>query len=471
VNYISPHFQMLRSEDCLRIHQASRRILHNTGVQVFQEEGRKLLKEAGANVEDTLVKIPPSLVEWSLATAPNSFNLYRSGSEEVAIKLDGENVYFGPGSDTLHYLDPGTGIRRDFQLVDIADCARVCDALPEINFVMSMGVPRDVPAGRYYRHQYATLLRNTTKPMVVVCGNLQDMETISAMAASVAGGMDRLIKFPNFLVYSEPSTPLQHSIEATDKLLFCAHHSIPITHSPAPMMGGTAPVTLAGAVALGNAEFLSSLVMHQLKKPGAPFLYGHGVHNLDMKSMISAYGSPEYQLARVMAAEMGRFYDLPVWGYAGHSDSKVPDGQAAADAQIQVLVALLAKTNLNHDVGYLEAGLTHSPEYMVLTNEIIAMTRVFTQGVCLDDEYLALEVIDQVGPGGEFMTHDHTLAHWREHWVPKLYDRQRLDRWEKQGSKDINVRLREKTIGLLESHKAVSLSSSAESEIEKLLKE
>ena len=468
---ISPHFQMLRSEDCLRIHQASRRILHNTGVQVFHQEGLRLLREAGAQVEDTLVKIPPSLVELSLSTVPNSFDLFFSGSEEIALKLDGENVYFGSGSDTLHYLDPRTRERRDFQLSDITDCTGVCDLLPEINFVMSMGVPRDVPSDRYYRFQYATLLRNTTKPMVVVCGDLQDMEAITAMAASVAGGMDRLIKFPNFLVYSEPSTPLQHSIEATDKLLFCAQNSIPITHSPAPMMGGTAPITLAGAVALGNAEFLSSLVMHQLKKSGSPFLYGHGVHNLDMKSMISVYGSPEYQLARVMAAEMGRFYNLPVWGYSGHSDSKLPDGQAAADAQFQVLVALLAKTNLNHDVGYLEAGLTHSPEYMVLTNEIISMSRVFTHGVCLDDEYLALEVINQVGPGGEFMTHDHTMAHWREHWIPKLFDRQRLDRWEKQGSKDINAHLREKTISLIESHKPVSLSASTESEIERILSE
>jgi trimethylamine--corrinoid protein Co-methyltransferase len=234
-------------------------------------------------------------------------------------------------------------------------------------------------------------------------------------------------------------------------------------------MGGTAPVTLAGAVALGNAELLSSLVMHQLKNPGAPFLYGHGVHNLDMKTMISSYGSPEYQLARVLAAEMGRFYDLPVWGYAAHSDSKVVDGQAAADAQMQILIALLAKTNLNHDVGYLEAGLTHSPEFMVLADEIIAMTRVFTKGVSLDDEALAVDVIHQVGPGGEFMTHEHTLTHWRDLWRPKLYDRQRLERWEKQGSKDINARLRQRTIALLDEHEVEPLPTSVVAEIEKLL--
>jgi trimethylamine--corrinoid protein Co-methyltransferase len=132
-------------------------------------------------------------------------------------------------------------------------------------------------------------------------------------------------------------------------------------------------------------------------------------------------GAPEFQLA-VAAAEMGRFYRLPVWGYAAHSDSKVIDGQAAVDAQFSVLVALLAKTNLNHDVGYLESGLTHSPEMMVLTNEIIAMNRSFTEGVCIDDEALAVNVIGEVGPGGNFMTHEHTLHHWRELWAPEIFD-------------------------------------------------
>jgi trimethylamine--corrinoid protein Co-methyltransferase len=454
----------------LRIHQASCHILHNTGIKVHHPEGLRLLQQAGAQVEGEQVKIPPSLVEWALASAPESFELYRRGSQEAVIHLDGRHVYFGPGSDTLHYLDPRSGQRRDFQLADLADCMHVCDALSEIHFVMSVGVPRDVSPDLFYRFQYAAMLRHTTKPAVVVCNGLADIEAITAMAAAAAGGEDQLRRCPNFLVYSEPSTPLRHSAPAIEKLLFCAEHTIPITHSPAPMMGGTAPVTLAGAVAVGNAEMLSGLVMHQLKRPGAPFLYGHGVHNLDMKTMISVYGSPEYQLARVMAAEMGRFYSLPVWGYAGHSDSKVIDGQAAADAQFSVLVALLAKTNLNHDVGYLESGLTNSPEMFVLTDEIISMTRPFVEGIRLDDESLALDAIAEVGPGGQFMTHNHTLTHWSELWVPRLFDRQRLDRWVEKGSKDVNARLREKTIAIMDDHKVEPLPDSVEQEIETILR-
>ncbi len=385
------------------------------------------------------------------------------------MNLDGEAVYFGSGSDTLHYLDPRTGERRDFTVQDLADCVRVCDGLPEIDFVMSMGIPRDVPTERYFRHQFAAMLRNTTKPIVVVCGDLEDLKAIEAMAAAAAGGSDQLSHHPNILLYSEPSTPLRHSRDAVGKLLFAASCAMPVTHSPAPMMGGTAPVTLAGAVALGNAEMLSGLVLHQLKNPGAPFLYGHGVHHMDMKTMVSVYGAPEFQLARVMAAEMGRFYHLPVWGYAAHSDSKVVDGQAAVDAQFSVLVAFLARTNLNHDVGYLESGLTHSPEMMVLTNEIIAMNRRFAAGIRIDEETLAIDVLKEIGPGGNFLTHDHTMEHWRELWSPGLFNRQRLDVWARKGSKDLNATLREATLALLDHHTVEPLPVPVDRAIEAIL--
>ena len=468
---IRPAMTMLNREDCLRLHNASCDILQRTGVNVYSESGLSLLREAGAAVDGDRARIPRSLVEWSLASAPGPFNLYRRDGKKVAIRLNGKDVAFGPGSDTLRYLDPRTGERRPFRLDDIAGCARLCDALPNIDFMMSVGVPQDATGESYFPAQFAAMLRNTTMPIVVVCDTLADMEAITAMAAAAAGGMEQLAQRPNILLYSEPSTPLQHSETATEKLLFCAKHHIPVTHSPAPMMGGTAPVTLAGAVALGNAELLSSLVLHQLKNAGAPFLYGHGVHHLDMKEMISVYGAPEFQLARVAAAEMGRFYGLPVWGYAGHSDSKVVDGQAAADAASSVMVALLARTNLNHDVGYLESGLTGSPEMIVLTDEIISMTRRFAEGVRIDDEALAVDVVDEVGPGGEFLTHEHTMSHWRKLWLPRVFDRQRLEPWEEDGSLAVDDRLREMAVTLMDEHEVEPLPDSAEDEIEHILQQ
>ena len=466
-----PQLQMLTREQCEVIHCASLEILRRTGVRVYHDGALALLREMDAVITDeNLVYLPAGLVEWALKQAPSRLVLCKRGSSEVAASLEGRTVNFGPGSDCPNYLDPRSGERRPFTAADVVDCLHVCDALPEIAFVMSMGIPSDLEEANVYQRQYALMLEHTTKPAVFVCDDRADCQAIAAMAAAAAGGMEQLRLNPTLLLYSEPTTPLQHSQTATGKLLYMAEQGLPIVHSPAPMMGGTAPVTLAGGLALGNAEVLSSLVIHQLQQPGAPFVYGSGLHHMDMKTTISVYGAPEFQLARVAVAEMGRFYGLPTWGYAGHSDSCVMDEQAAADADFSVLVALLAGHNLVHDVGYLEAGLTTSPEMIVFTAEVIAMMRRFVGGFSLDAESLALDVIHQVGPGGDFLTARHTLRHFRELWQPMLWDRQRADAWSASGSKRLGDRLRDKTVSLMESHHPEPLPDAVRQEIIYILK-
>jgi trimethylamine--corrinoid protein Co-methyltransferase len=448
-----PRLAMLEREQRDTIHLASLEILRRTGVRVFHEGALALLRQTDAVITDgNLVRLPPGLVEWALSQAPSRVPLCRRGTNHVVAPLEGRTVSFGPGSDCPNYLDPRSGQRRPFTAADVVDCIHVVDALPEISFCMSMGIPADLGTENPYRQQFALMLEHTTKPLVFVCDDRADCEAIASMAAAAAGGMEELRLNPTLLLYSEPTTPLKHSETATGKLLYMAKQALPIVHSPAPMMGGTAPVTLAGGLALGNAEVLSSLVMHQLKRPGAPFVYGSGLHHMDMKTTISVYGAPEFQLARVGVAEMGRYYGLPTWGYAGHSDSCVMDEQAAADAAFSVLVALLAGNNLVHDVGYLEAGLTTSPEMIVFTAEMISMMGSFVAGFSLDAEALALDVIDQVGPGGDFLTARHTLKHFRGLWQPTLFDRRRADDWIANGSKRLGQRLQEKTVGIIEDH-------------------
>jgi trimethylamine--corrinoid protein Co-methyltransferase len=248
-----------------------------------------------------------------------------------------------------------------------------------------------------------------------------------------------------------------------------AENQLPIVHSPAPMMGGTSPITMAGGLALGNAEILSSLVIHQLYKKGAPFVYGSGLHHMDMKTTISVYGAPEFQLARISVAEMGRFYNLPTWGYAGHSDSCIMDEQAAADAAFSVLIALLGANNLVHDVGYLEGGLTTSPEMIVFTAEMISMMRQFNEGFGLSENDFALDVINQIGPGGDFLAAEHTFQGFRSFWQPELFSRQRVEEWIADGSLSLGDRLKEKTISLIEDHQPELLSDKAQGAIEEIL--
>ncbi len=464
-----PHFSLLDQAACERIHQASLEILRRTGIRVQEPEALQLLADAGAHVTDgDLVKLPPSLVEWALGKAPSRVALCRRGSDEVAVELAGRSVNFGPGSDCPNYLDPETG-RRPFTTDDIAACVRLVDALPQIGFVMSMGIPSDVAVGKQYQTQFAIMLTNTTKPAVFVADDRADCEAIVAMAAAAAGGIDLLRLNPTLLLYSEPTTPLIHSRTATEKLLYMAEQSLPIVHSPAPMMGGTAPITLAGGMALGNAEVLSSILIHQLKNQGAPFVYGSGLHHLDMRTTISVYGAPEFQLARAMVADMGRFYGLPTWGYSSCSDSNLMDGQAAADAAYQVRDALMMGLNLVHDVGYLEGGLMTSPEMIVLTAELIDMHRSFMKGVELSDETLALDVIHEVGPGGDFVSTDHTLAHFRDYWYPTLFDRQRFSQWEMGGGVSFAERLRDRTVQIMKDHQPAPLPEKVREEIDYVL--
>ncbi len=470
MNQAIPHLQMMSREQCDTIHRASLEILRRTGVRVHHPEALELLRQTDAVITgDNLVRFPAGLVEWACTQAPSRISLCRRGSGDVAAPLEGREVNFGTGSDCPNYLDPASGQRRLATTADVVNAIHLVDALPELNFCMSMGIPSDLGTANAYRKQFALMLEHTVKPIVFVCDDRADCEAIAGMAAAAAGGMELLRLNPTLLLYSEPTTPLQHSATATGKLLYMAEQQLPIVHSPAPMMGGTAPVTLAGGLALGNAEVLSSLVMHQLKHPGAPFVYGQGLHHLDMKTTISVYGAPEYQLARVMVAEMGRYYGLPTWGYAGHSDSPAMDEQAAADSAFSVLIALMTGTNLVHDVGYLEAGLMTSPEMIVFTAEMITMMRRFTNGVPLDSEALALEVIHQVGPGGEYLSQDHTFDHFREMWMPTLFTRQRMEDWVAGGSKRLGQRLRDKTLALMKDHRPEPLPENVRQEIAYIL--
>jgi trimethylamine--corrinoid protein Co-methyltransferase len=464
-----PTFRMLTRQHCEVIHRQSLELLRSTGVRVFHEGALDLLRQTGEvhTEDDNLVHFEPGLVEWALRQPPSTISLCERGTDEVIAPLEGRRVNFGTGSDCLTYLDPRNGERRKFTHEDVVDSVHVVDACPELQFCMSMGVISDHP----YLEQFALMLQHTTKPIVFVCDDRADAEAIVAMTAAAAGGMDRLRRNPSLLIYTEPSSPLRHSFTAVDKLLYMAEKGLPIVHSPAPVQGGTATVTLAGALIMANAEILSGLVMHQLKRKGAPWVYGSGMHQLDMKTTISVYTSPEFVLARTAVAEMGRFYDLPTWGYAGDVNSCVVDEQAASEATFSILMALLAGNNLTHDIGYAESGKTTSPELIVLCDEIISMLRHYMSGIAFDENAMAMDVIQDVGPDGDFLSTKHTFENFRDMWQPQLFSRLDGEAWAADGHRRLGVHLREKTMDIIENHEPEPLSDGIVAEIEAILKD
>ena len=465
-----PQFSLLSREQCQLLHLRSLELLRKVGVRYYHPEALNLLRKAGALITDeNLVRLQPELVEWALAQAPNRIPLCKRGSREVIVPLEGRVVSFGTGSDCLTYVDPRTGARRPWVTADIVGSVRVVDALPEIQFCMSMGLPTDIGSQKPYQIQFALMLENTVKPIVFVCDDLRDCEAIVAMASEAGGGLAELQMNPSLLLYSEPSSPLRHSATAVEKLLYMAENRLPVVHSPAPVQGGTAPITLAGALTQANAEILSGLVIHQLKRAGAPIVYGAGMHHLDMKTSISLYTCPEFVLARVAVAEMGRFYNMPTWGYAGDANSCVVDEQASAEATFSILAALLAGNNLTHDVGYLESGKTTSPEMIVLCNEIISMLRKFMAGLSLDEENFAMQAIEQTGPDGNYIINDHTLRNFRGLWRPQIFSRLGGEAWEKKGGQKASVVLRDKTIALMESHRPEPLPDQVKQSVARIV--
>jgi len=273
------------------------------------------------------------------------------------------------------------------------------------------------------------------------------------MACLIAGGDQAFREQPNYIMYGQFVSPLQHDRQAIERLIFCADHEIPLIYVPTIMPGASGPITLAGSLALAAAESLAGLVMHQTRKPGAPFIFGACLSTLDMRTMLFPYGSAEWRLNDLVMAELSRFYQLPVFGTGGAADSKLVDAQAGAEYAHSLLVAALAGTNLIHDVGYLESGITGSLESIVLGAEQIRWVRQFMAGVTVDQETLALEAIDEVGPGRQFLDHPHTLAHFRqEMWTPLLAERRNYDAWLARGARDYATRARAYAREIIHSH-------------------
>jgi len=453
VTFGAPQFSLLSDSQLQDLHLAALEVLRRTGIRFHHHEALEMLKTAGAFVSDgNLVKFPAALVEEAIASAPGRIILCdRAG--ESAVWLEGTKVWFGTGSDCLNFLDPETGEHRKFTQADIINGYRLCDALSNIHFVMSMGIPADVEPHLAYDVQMALMLEHTTKPIVFVTDDRASCQRAIDMAAAVAGSFEALVEQQHILLYSEPSSPLQQSETAVDKLLLMSASRLPIVHSPAPLMGGTGPITMASGLAMALAEIQSSLVVHQLKNPGAPFVVGCGLHHMDMRAAQICYGSPEFQLTKAAIAQMGRWYGLPTWGYAGCTDAKVVDEQAAAEATLSVLMARLSGANLVHDVGYMESGLTTSFEMIVLTDELVTLADHLMKGIEINDETLMLDEIHNVGPGGHFMDTQQTLSRFRDFWYPSLLDRGRREQWLAEGATTLGQRLNSRVREILTEHR------------------
>jgi trimethylamine--corrinoid protein Co-methyltransferase len=461
-------FRVLSDDQIWEIQRTAFDILAKTGAKIMHKAARDMLKQAGASVKDDIVKVPEYVIQECIRTAPKGFTIY-TRDKHRALEVEGRKSYYGTSTASPNTKDALTGEIHETRVTDIGLGALVADALPNIDWVMPMGSCQDVPAVAADLYEFVAVVSHTIKPVVFIGYSTRGCELVYEMAAEVAGGIDALREAPFLLVYPEPITPLVFPADVVERTFLAADLFLPQIHGPTQQLGATAPVTLAGAVALAVAEGLMCITLVQLRRPGAPCFLGCNVSGFDMAAASLSMGAPEMSLGLAAQAEVAQSFGLPSWGLAGATDAKLIDAQAGIESAFSILAQGLAGLNLIHDVGYMDRGMICSAEMLVLGDEVIGMTKRFIRGIDVTPETLAREIIQKVGPGGHFLQDDHTYRHFRQQlWIPTLMTRQPYDIWRQNGSKDMSVRVQEKVRKILETHKVLALPDNTLAALEKL---
>ena len=459
-------FQRLSTDECQRLHWAGLEILERVGMRLYLQEAVDLLKKGGADIEDgNLAFVPPGMVEKALSTAPDRVVLCDRHGRPV-MPLEGSRCFYGPGSDCMHIVDHRTGARRQPVLADVVEGTVLCDALPHVNFVMSMVVPSDVTDVLADRYQMQAMLSHTTKPIIVVTYDLDGLVDAIEMAERVVGGEAALRRRPLTACYINVATGLRHNKEALQKLLFLAAKRLPALYIPVSTCGVSAPVTPAGAIAVDYAGTLLGLVLSQLQQEGAPFITtGMQPSPLDLRTLTSPYCDAE----RGFAQAMSHFYNLPQFALGGATDSKVVDQQAAAEAALTLLTETLGGGNLIHDLGYLASGLTFSFAQLVICDEIVSWIQAFVNGIEISEETLALDLIAEYQDQGPWLESDHTDRNFRRRWYPDLFERADYETWLDRGGQDLGQRAASRVAAILEEHRPEALPQDVQKELEAIV--
>jgi trimethylamine--corrinoid protein Co-methyltransferase len=436
-------FSILSEDQKKRIFEGMIETLRNTGVHLHHEEARDLLKKHGALVDGVSVKIPQNLVMDALTTVP-PVTVVQSWDGSRKTRIEKNQVLFGPGPTPPNFTDPDTLERRKYLRKDASLVARVCEALPNIEFVQSLGTISDVTVSLADVYEFAEMIQNTTKPILSWSYSRETCRDIHHIAIAMAGSEEKFKACPNYVFYGEPISPLQSDFHAMDKAVYCAKHGIPQVYTPCCIGGGTVPATHAGQLVCAFSESMLGVVVSQLINAGTCVIIGGVQSILDMQYSVYAYGAPELSLLSAALTEMAQYVGLPMFSTAGCTDTKILDPQGAIESATSVHSAMLSGANFIHDVGYFESGMTGSVLQLVMADEQIGMSHFVAKGIEVNEETLAVDEICRVGPGGKYLDLDHTKKYLPLHWKPTLMDRQGYEDWEKQDKRTMRDRVIEK---------------------------
>lgn len=460
-------YRVLTTDKIEKILEASKVLLEDIGVSVQDERARELMLEYGAiSGNGDIVKISREVVAKALGTTTMPVTLYNR-NREPALVLDTQNVYFASCSSLPMYLDPYTGESVELNGEHLKALSRLVDAMPNIDAITtcSMFADHSIPESIKAQMAYCYTMQNTVKHINFVTNDYENCAAIIEMAAAICGGYEELKKTPIVSCYAQPISPLTHSVESCRKLMLCGETGVPIVYMPYSMMGATAPMSCAGSLVQCFAEVLSGLVLHQAHAPGAPFIIGTMPTIMDMRTTIGVFAAPEMDLNIAASVEISHYLGLPFYGTAGCTDSKSLDYQTVAEATMSIITSALSSANLVHDIGYMDHGSIHSPELIVLCNELIAMVKPLRRGIPVNDESLCVDVIKAVGQGGHFLNHMHTLEHFGDVWYSDLYDH------TMSGTvPTLNEKINKKAKDILENYTPQPLTAEQEASVSAIMK-
>lgn len=466
-------YKPLTEAQVQQIHQASLSILERTGVQIEEPEALELFRAAGAKLDGNRVRIPPALIEDTLDKARSRVVLAGRDPDHDLI-LEGSRVHMGTGGAALQVIDLKTGKIRAATLKDAGDMALVVDALDNIHFYLLPIYPTDIPEESVEISKYYAALANTTKHVQAGAYTLQGIRDVIEMSERIVGGADSLRERPIVsFITSWMVSPLMFASDVTTLLIEVCRQGMPVVLSSAPMAGSTAPVTLAGTLAQLNAEELAGLALTQLVNPGTPVLIGPIPATADMRTGNYLAGSVELGLANAAITQMAHFYEVPIYNSAGMTESKLPDIQAGIEkAQSIIQVALAGSNFIHHAAGMLEDMSTIAYEQFVIDNDILGMAMRAVRGIEVNEETLALDTIDSVGPGNHYLGEAHTRRHMRiaHHYPSDVINRQDREQWEKDGAEDARTRAIKMAREILENHKPTPIAPDVDGWIRKRFK-
>jgi trimethylamine--corrinoid protein Co-methyltransferase len=446
-------YKPLDEDDLAQIHDTAMKVFEEVGVQVNSQKALKLFQDAGAKVEGNIIKLPRNMILDLISQAPSEITLFGRRTEHNLNLVD-SRVYAGTGGTALHLIDGITGDRRRAKLQDLRNIARLVDKLENIHFFLLPIYPDDVPVEDVDVNRFFAGLDNTSKHIMGGVYTPEGLQLVLQMAEVIAGSAGKLRQEPLISIILCAISPLTIDREYGDMIVTAAEAGIPVALPAEPLCGSTSPVTLASNVVIQTVDSLAEVCLTQIVNPGTPAILGSVASSNDFRDFKYITGCIEMGLVNTASAQMAQFYNLPFYATAGMSDAKVVDAQCGYESALSLLLCALGGANYIHDAaGLLDFALSVSLEKYVVDNEIIGMVMRAVEGIKVNEETLALDLIKEVGPAGHFIYAKHTRKHMRsEHYMPTLSDREHCKDWLADGKRNTAARAKEKVEQILADH-------------------